>query len=140
MMRDLSNDYLIDPVTGCWVWQRGTTRSGYGAVWDGQKQCPAHRVFYEQYRGPIPEGLELDHLCRNRRCVNPARLEPVTPIENKRRGAGTKLTPESVAELHKLRHNPGMTYRALSARFGISLAQTWRIINGKRWTDKGVAA
>ena len=48
----------------------------------------AHRLTYQWAKGPIPAGMELDHLCRNRRCVNPAHLEPVTHRENVRRGAG----------------------------------------------------
>lgn len=66
---------------GCWVWQ-DSVRSRYGFLLvDGRKQM-AHRVGYELLVGPIPEGMQLDHLCRNRTCVNPAHLEPVTQQEN----------------------------------------------------------
>lgn len=68
--------------SGCWVWN-GTLceRGGYG------KFCGelAHRVSYEYFVGPVPAGLELDHLCNNPPCVNPAHLEPVTRAENQRR-------------------------------------------------------
>lgn len=67
-----------------------TQRSGYGQTWDGQKVLLAHRVAYELAVGPIPEGLHIDHLCRNRACVNPKHLEPVTCLENVRRGAAVK--------------------------------------------------
>jgi hypothetical protein len=53
----------------------------------------AHRFYYEQHVGPIPEGLQLDHLCRNTRCVNPAHLEPVTGAENMRRRVAARRTP-----------------------------------------------
>src|SRR5690606_26252710 len=59
---------------------------GYGRIVVGGKQRPAHRVSYEHFVGPIPDGLLLDHLCRVRCCINPAHLEPVTSGENTRRG------------------------------------------------------
>lgn len=71
----------------CWTWEAATTWLGYGkfsttrSVW-----TPAHRVSHELFVGPIPEGLQIDHLCRNPRCVNPKHLEPVTPRENTMRG------------------------------------------------------
>ena len=71
---------------GCWIWTTSLNPDGYGRVWfDGKTRSP-HRVVYELLVGPIPAGLELDHLCRNRPCVNPAHLEPVTHGENMRRG------------------------------------------------------
>jgi HNH endonuclease len=80
-----TSEYLIDLETGCWVWQRSTSFQGYGQVWYKGRLHRAHRVFYELHRGPIPEGLQIDHTCGNRLCVNPDHLEPVTPIENTRR-------------------------------------------------------
>lgn len=77
---------------GCWEWQAGKHKFGYGMFGLETKvphQYPivtAHTYVYKKYVGPIPEGLELDHLCRNPSCVNPLHLEPVTPHENKRRG------------------------------------------------------
>lgn len=69
----------------CWPWV-GKRNEAYGRFMvDGQFR-PAHRVSYELLRGPIPAGLQIDHLCRNPRCVNPAHLEPVTQRENGLRG------------------------------------------------------
>jgi hypothetical protein len=78
--------------SGCWEWQgwRNSANYGYLSV-DGRDQC-AHRVSYEALVGPIPDGLELDHLCTNPPCINPAHLEAVTHAENQRRIATRQVT------------------------------------------------
>src|SRR3982751_6707336 len=70
---------------GCWPWLAAKDSDGYGSFWAGGKCRGAHRVSYELIVGCIPEGLQLDHLCKRRDCVNPWHLEPVTPKENKYR-------------------------------------------------------
>lgn len=70
---------------GCWQW-RPTKRKGYGRIKIEGKFKTAHVYCYEHFKGPVPNGLELDHLCRNRACVNPDHLEPVTRRVNVLRG------------------------------------------------------
>jgi hypothetical protein len=73
---------------GCWEWT-GTRTKGYGKFQaESRRTVSAHRFAYELLVGVIPDGLTLDHLCRNRSCVNPEHLEPVTIGENVRRGYG----------------------------------------------------
>jgi hypothetical protein len=80
---------------GCWLWTNSLTEDGYGRFWPDRTRVLAHRFAYELIVGPIPEGLQLDHLCRVRRCVNPAHLEPVTAAENARRSPVTLSTINS---------------------------------------------
>lgn len=73
----------------CWTWEGAKKPKGYGSFSPAHDRTQiAHRYAYEQFVGPIPAGLHLDHLCRNRARVNPAHLEPVTPRENVLRGVG----------------------------------------------------
>ena len=72
----------------CWVWQGKPGSRGYGYFWYQDKKRLAHRFYYELLVGPIPDGLVIDHLCRNTMCVNPAHLEPVTDRVNIERGIG----------------------------------------------------
>lgn len=71
---------------GCWLWSGSTNGHGYGRLARSGKLHGAHRFAYEHFIGPIPNGLDLDHLCRVRLCVNPSHLEPVTRGENLLRG------------------------------------------------------
>ncbi|MFL5911455.1 MAG: HNH endonuclease signature motif containing protein, partial [Gaiellaceae bacterium] len=94
--------YVVDEATGCWLWTGTKHGHGYGIIKHGpaasRRSLRAHRVAYELFVGPIPEGLELDHLCRVRHCVNPAHLEPVTTRENLLRGE--TLTARHAAKTH----------------------------------------
>ena len=80
----ITRNITVEP-DGCWLWTKCCDRKGYGRVQLGGLLLYAHRLSYEVFEGPIPEGLHLDHLCRVRHCVNPDHLEPVTCAENIRR-------------------------------------------------------
>jgi len=78
--------------SGCWEWSGAKDPSGYGAFKDQHgKKINAHKWHYEHVHGPIVKGLQIDHLCRNRKCVNLDHLEVVTPRMNTRRGDAGKL-------------------------------------------------
>lgn len=80
---------LVDKTDkGCWMWRGAATKLGYGLTKMNGRTVLAHRASYIHHRGEIEKQLVLDHLCRNRKCVNPEHLEPVTQKENVRRGAG----------------------------------------------------
>lgn len=77
--------------SGCWLWIKSVNNGGYSNFNFGQKTFMVHRFMYTLLRGKIPEGKDLDHLCRTRRCINPTHLEAVTRQENINRGIGPKI-------------------------------------------------
>lgn len=89
-------DFVEDPLTGCWIWQKNINRDGYGLTGvrpadykpgDGYKTTKAMKVYWERVNGPVPPGLVLDHfMCDNRACVRPDHVRPVTVRENTLRG------------------------------------------------------
>lgn len=79
----------VEKTETCWLWRGTIMPNGYGTFTSERGgSALAHRIAYELAKGPVPDGLPLDHLCRVRHCVNPAHLEPVTNQENLRRGDG----------------------------------------------------
>jgi DNA-binding transcriptional regulator YiaG len=91
----------------------------------------AHRVYYEERHGPVPEGTELDHLCRVRACVNPSHMEAVTHAENCRRGRRAKLSADQVAEIR----SSSETQHVIARRFGVTQGHVARIRNGQSWRE-----
>lgn len=127
-----SSLYKTDDATGCWIWQRYCDKKGYGIIRTQGQLVKAHRYFFEKLKQPIPIGFQLDHLCRNKSCVNPDHLEIVTSAENSRRGINTKLTKEQV-NLIKSECTKGRIQRKLAMFFGVSPCTINCIVKGRTW-------
>lgn len=103
----------VTPTGFCWEWAGSPDPAGYGSYSLAGRAVRSHRVAYELLVGPIPDGLVLDHLCRNRGCVNPDHLEPVTQGENARRGlVGLKrkthcIRGHRLSDENTYKHRPG---------------------------------
>lgn len=129
-------DLCIDKSAGldsCWPWTGRRDRKGYGEVYHDGRKARAHRVVFESMRGPIPEGMQLDHLCRNKGCVNPAHLEPVTNAENCRRKPSSKLTADIAATI-RTSSDDALT---LAQRYGVSRTMIYWVRNGRVWQSEG---
>lgn len=87
---------------GCWVWTGARTRAGYSSLRWGDETVYGHRLAYEVLVGPVPDGLQIDHLCRTRACVRPDHLEAVTQVENVRRGDACRPQERCRRGLHRL--------------------------------------
>jgi hypothetical protein len=101
-IRDRMKAYtMIDDAMGCWNWVGSKTGNGYGNIHYNGKSRPAHRIMWELEYGDIPIGMDLDHLCRNPKCVNPNHLEVVTRSENLRRSplVGKNKRPRKEARI-----------------------------------------
>lgn len=115
--------WIEDADTGCWLWQKSHYPNGYGYRRRTDNGITitqaAHRWVYEQHHGEIPDGLELDHLCRTPACVNPDHLEPVTHTENVRRGLAARLTADDVVAIRSATRSYGYLIR-LGEQFGVA--------------------
>lgn len=92
---------IVDHTTACWLWTGALSDGGYARLCVNNRDTRAHRASYEAYVGPIPSGMQIDHLCRVRRCINPSHLEPVTGSENcKRSTVGMRIAQRQRDKTH----------------------------------------
>lgn len=122
--------------TPCWVYQGTKVSKGYGWVRVGGDNRYAHVLEWEKVNGPVPDGLELDHLCRNPPCCNPAHLEAVTHAENMRRSPRCILDAEKVAEIRRLLAT-GMIQRVIADHVGVTRGVVRDVKTGKSWVGVG---
>jgi HNH endonuclease len=94
----------------------------------------AHVLLYEKHVGLVPFGLVLDHICRNKLCVNPNHLEPVTNAINNQRGANAKLTVSNVVEIRH-RHSNGESKAVLAAEYNVTPKNIYAITSRKSWKN-----
>lgn len=119
--------YVIQE-NGCWEWVGSMGMTGYGH-WRHGNTGLAHRAVYQSIKGPIPNGLTLDHLCRNRKCVNPDHLEPVTIKQNVLRG--TSFAAKNATKTHCPKGHP------LTAGKSQRLCRTCNNASWRRWANRG---
>lgn len=143
-------DSRFVPVTesGCWIWLGNLTKKGYGVMSfeRGKRRSHAHRVAYELYRGPIPDGLVVCHKCDAPSCVNPAHLFIGTQADNLRDMHTKGRRSSDTGSPGVLNHNAKLTdldalaifrsprpQRTLASEFGVSQRAVWQIKNKRAW-------
>ena len=100
----LLSKIMVEPTTGCWMWLGATNKRGYGHMSVRRTFIDIHRLSYEFYKGLIPLGLQIDHLCRTPSCANPDHLEAVSPSINVLRG--NTLPAQQAKQTHCKRGHP----------------------------------
>jgi HNH endonuclease len=128
----------VDRESDCWVWVGARHPRGYGQFSANGFKVYAHRYLFEYVNGPVPLGLELDHLCVNKSCIRPKHLEAVTHAENmcraadrgvwdRERNGNAKLTEDNVFAI-KRSHKCGVPVKEMAKRFNVSIRLIYYII------------
>lgn len=127
-------DYTVEDrgwLTPCWIRVGHRNNKGYGKVTIAGRPMYAHRAMYEQEVGPIPDGMTLDHLCRERGCIRPDHLEPTSMATNLRRGKHVKLNP---VDVEMIRNAPSsVSTKKLARAFGVSESHVSKVRRGLKW-------
>jgi hypothetical protein len=148
---------VINGETDCWLWQKPLIKSGYGRLYVNGRNNLVHRVAYEEWIGPIPTGMTIDHLCGVRHCINPAHMELVSLEENGKRGSlasrrgtesvpeyvsiregkqtkhcATRLTVADIPEIFLLRKG-GMLITKIGEKFNVDRSVIGKVLRGKAW-------
>jgi hypothetical protein len=105
-----------NPITACWEYTGTINHDGYGQFQTAGSSWMAHRIAYALHHGAVPEGLVIDHLCRNRKCVRPTHLEAVTSVENVMRGLATKTHCPRGHDLRDQNLIPALKHRGRACR------------------------
>ncbi len=121
-------------INECWPWLAHTTSNGYGRFKLNNRLILAHRMAYEMYKGPIPESLTLDHLCRNRICVNPAHLEPVTLKDNNLRGFS--FAAQNAKKTHCAHDHPFDLLNTYFSHEGGRACRKCRVLRNRKYKAK----
>lgn len=125
--------YIPEPNSGCYLWMGYLDQKGYGRIKINGKSFKAHKFAYEHFIGPVAEGLELDHLCRIRCCVNPWHLEPKLHSENVRCGDQAKLSWVEVDKIRQIYSESNKTYKELAVQFNVYHGTIARVIREETW-------
>lgn len=120
---------IMDDAATCWRWTGARMSAGYGIFRVGHGLAPvlAHRFSFELENGPIPKDREIDHLCRNRLCVNPAHLDLVTRRENQRRGIRPRSRRLQIDKAHRLRR-AGLSVHEIAAALGVCRSRAYNYL------------
>jgi transcriptional regulator with XRE-family HTH domain len=128
------DNYVIDPDTGCWIWQGYRDPTGYPYQRVNEQYVSARRWHYEQQYGPIPEGRNLLPQCDQRVCVCPTHMQPAPPRDIVRAQSSTRMDVAKVREIRSLAGQ--VPQRVIAEQFGISQSHVNQIIRGKRWREE----
>jgi hypothetical protein len=129
MNSDRIRKIFIPNPTVCWQWTGHIQKNGYGTFWNGRVKIYAHQYSYKVYKGSLPAGLEPDHLCRNRACVNPDHLEAVTHLVNIRRGIGGTINRSKTHCPKGHPYTPENTILRHGSRFCKTCHYAWEKLN-----------